>query len=206
MNVRSTFQRKRPSSSFMLWNLGFTLMTALWGCTGDKPLVAQGSLGEFTLKNQQDQPVTRETLKDKVWIADFIFTSCPTICPKLTQQMRWLQAQLAERETQPLFLSFSVDPERDTPPVLAKYVKDQKVDDRNWLFLTGEIESVKKLVVEDLKLAMGEDPKDPENILHGSHFILGRGEVLYGYYRSDKRGLKRLVQDATSELKRPRSP
>ena len=185
---------------------GMMLMLFSWGCTGEKPLVAQGSLGEFALKGQHDKPVTHATLKDQVWIADFIFTSCPTICPRLTQQMRWLQSQISESEIQPLFLSFSVDPIRDTPPVLAKYITDQKVDDHNWLFLTGEVDSVKKVVVEDLKLAMGEDPKNPENILHGSHFILGRGTVLYGYYRSDKSGLNKLVKEALSVLKRAPSP
>ena len=177
------------------------LLLFLVGCTGEKSLVAQGSLGEFTLKSQHDQPVTHTSLKDQVWIADFIFTSCPTICPRLTQQMRWIQSHLSESQRQPMLLSFSVDPVRDTPEVLARYIKDQKVDDRNWLFLTGKIESVKKVVVEDLKLAMGEDPKNPENILHGSHFILGRGNVLYGYYPSNKSGLNKLVQEALSILK-----
>ena len=186
--------------------MGMILILSSWSCTGDKALVAQGSLGDFALTSQHDKAVTHERLTNQVWIADFIFTSCPTVCPRLTQQMRWIQSQLAQNEVQPLLLSFSVDPLRDTPGVLGKYIKDQNVDDRNWLFLTGEIGSVKKVVVEDLKLAMGEDPQNPENILHGSHFILGRGNVLYGYYRSDKSGLNKLVKEAQSVLNRPSTP
>ena len=176
------------------------LISSLSACSNHQELSAQGSIGQFALTTHQEEPFTEGNLKEKIWIADFIFTSCTTVCPELTTKMRWLQAQLSSSTTQPFFISFSVDPDRDTPKVLSNYVKAHKVDDKNWRFVTGEIQSVKTLVVENLKQAMGEDPRDPQNILHGSHFILGKGDTIYGYYTSDKGGLNKLVKAASGLL------
>jgi protein SCO1/2 len=171
------------------------------GCSNQQELTAQGSIGQFALTNHRGESFTDDALNETIWIADFIFTSCTTICPELTTKMRWLQAQLSSSKAQPLFISFSVDPDRDTPEVLSNYVKEHKVSDTNWHFVTGDIQSVKTLVVENLKQAMGEDPRDPQNILHGSHFILGKGDMIYGYYTSNKGGLNKLVTATKTLLK-----
>ena len=75
-------------------------------------------------------------MKGKIWVADFIFTNCPTICPAMTQEMARLQSEFAADPV--YFVSFSVDPERDTAEVLTRYAKAYGADDRRWHFLTGD--------------------------------------------------------------------
>ena len=169
------------------------LVCSLLACNEIVSLKAQGSIGKFDLMSHKNMNFNEQKLNDKVWVSDFIFTSCKTVCPKLTTQMQWIQDQVKDQSKETTFISFSVDPDRDTPSVLSEYVKSFKIKDHNWVFLTGDIDSVKTVVVKNLKQAMGKDPQSPQNILHGSHFILGKGSNIYGYYKSNKAGLNQLV-------------
>jgi protein SCO1 len=170
------------------------LISTTIACSESINLKPQGSIGTFSLKSHHDKAFSEQQLNDKVWVANFIFTSCKTVCPKLTAQMQWVQDQIKDQHKGLTFISFSVDPYNDTPQVLSNYVKRYELKDDNWFFLTGDIKSVKTLVVENLKQAMGKDPNAPENILHGSHFILGKGSKIYEYYKSNKAGLNQLVK------------
>ena len=177
--------------------LSLVVCTTL-ACSEKINLKPQGSIGKFSLKSHHNKDFSEQKLEDKVWVADFIFTSCKTVCPKLTAQMQWVQDQVKDQSNELAFVSFSVDPDNDTPKVLSEYVKQYKLKDDNWFFLTGDIKSVKTVVVENLKQAMGKDPTAPENILHGSHFILGKGSKIYEYYKSNKTGLDQLVKGIRS--------
>ena len=183
----------------------FILALVLFGCSKPMKLEPYGELGSFSLKNQHNQAFTQAQLQDKIWIADFIFTSCTTVCPRLTEQLRWVQAQLKDDVTPPMLLSFSVDPINDTPQKLTQYIQSHTIDDQGWYFLTGELGAMKDLVVKGFKQAMGKDPAVPQEIFHGSHFILGRGKTMYGYFSSNKEGLSELVQATRALRKRPRS-
>jgi protein SCO1 len=172
------------------------------GCQhSSEPLPSLGQVGAFSLMDEQARAVSAETLRGKVWVAAFFFTRCPTICPRITRRMRALQ--LATSGSQPALslVSFSVDPENDTPPVLLAYAKNYGADLQTWSFLTGDLSVVKRTVVDGFKLALdGKPDPNAENggIIHGSHLVLvDRALAIRGYYRTDDEDdMKRLVDDA----------
>ena len=96
------------------------LALLLTGCAKQKPLEVLGEVPQFQLTDQQGRPFTRSALDGHVWIADFIFTTCQASCPRMSARMRALQ-----KSTDPAikFVSFTVDPDNDTAPVLEAYAK-----------------------------------------------------------------------------------
>jgi len=134
-------------------------------------------------------------------VAAFFFTHCPTICPRITQRMRSLQVAAGQRGQTLEWVSFSVDPENDTPPVLLAYAKRFDADLKTWSFLTGELAVVKHTVVDGFKLALdGKADPAAENggIIHGSHLVLvDRTLAIRGYYRTDDdEDMRRILEDA----------
>ena len=144
----------------------------LWSVFGTKPEIestqrAVVSVPDFQLTTQQGETLTLSDMKGKVWVAAFIFTYCPTICPAMTQEMARLQSEFV---TDPVyFVSFSVDPERDTPEVLSRYARAYGADDRRWHFLTGDRTDIYALAKEGFTLAAGHGGTD---ILHSTRFAL----------------------------------
>ncbi len=167
-----------------------------------EPLPVLGQVSDFALLDENGANVSAASLRGSVWVADFFFTRCPTICPRITRRMRALQVAAAGHTSLTL-VSFSVDPENDTPPALLAYAQKYDADLHNWRFLTGDLEVVKKTVVDGFKLALDGKP-DPtaENggIIHGSHLVLvDRKLAIRGYYRSDDDdAMKQLLEDASS--------
>src|SRR3954463_12194038 len=129
--------------------------TLLGACKKNaEPLPELGSVGDFSLVNERSEPITAQSLRGKVWIAAFFFTRCPTICPRITRRLRALQVAAHGTAQPPLLVSFSVDPDNDTPPLLLEYAKHYDADLRTWSFLTGDLEVVKRTVVDGFKLAL----------------------------------------------------
>ena len=161
-------------------------------------LVAHQQLPDFSLTDQRGAPFALSNLHDKVWVADFIFTSCATICPPMTDEMSKLQEEFSIEDV--YFVSFSVDPERDTPEVLSRYADRYGADHNSWSFLTGEKEPIYQLAHEGFNLAAGHRGSE---ILHSTRFVLvdGAGQVR-GYYDSrSKAHLQRLRQDIQTLLR-----
>ena len=154
---------------------------------------------DFALTDEQGRATGADTFRGRVLVANFIFTSCPTVCPVLTRHMAGLQDRLADLPDAHL-LSFSVDPKNDTPEVLAAYARDFGQAPGRWTFLTGELGAVEEAVIEGFKVHMdGYD--DPEatafDIVHGEHFVLvDRQGMIRGYYQPTGDGLERLEADA----------
>ena len=171
------------------------------GCKKREPLPSLGQVGAFSLLDQAGAPFGAESLRGKVWVAAFFFTHCPSICPRITRRMRALQVSAGKSERPPHLVSFSVDPENDTPPVLLAYARKFDADLQTWSFLTGDLAVVKRTVVDGFKLALDGKP-DPsaENggIIHGSHLVLvDRTLAIRGYYRTDDdEDMQRLLDDA----------
>lgn len=169
-----------------------------FGCSEEPqelPVVAQ--VPAFSLLDQHGNTVTGETLKGQVWIANFIFTSCPDVCPLLTRKMADLRTGLVRGGSDVRFVSFSIDPQTDTPDVLRAYAQKRGADHPDWYFLTGSIDSIKAVVVSGFKQLIRPDPKRADNILHGSHFVLvDRALAVRGFYRSDADGLLSLSRAA----------
>jgi protein SCO1/2 len=160
-----------------------------------------GHVPEFALTDQEGRPFTRETLAGKIWVAAFMFTRCPTICPRITRRMRELQERAASAKVSLRLVSFSVDPEHDTPKVLREYAKQYDADLASWSFLTGDSAVIGATAVQGFKLALEgrANPAKPDfGILHGSHLVLvDRSADLRGFYRTDDAAeVRRLVSDA----------
>lgn len=161
------------------------------------PEVATTNVPEFSLINQQGHKLTLSDLKGKVWVADFIFTNCPTICPKMTQEMANLQSEFNSQEIN--FVSFTVDPDRDTTDVLLQYANRYGAEENRWHFLTGNKEQIYQLANKGFKLAAAYH----EGMLpHSRKFVLVTPDAeIYGYYDShQKSAMKRLRKDADTLL------
>jgi protein SCO1/2 len=178
------------------WSVAWTLRTRL-----PPPLPVLGELPRFELTDQEGRPFGTRELEGRAWVASFIFTRCATVCPAVTARMARVQGRT--RQLAPAFhlVSFSVDPEFDTPERLAAYARAHRASPRLWSFLTGAEPAVRAAVVDGMKIAM-ERQRGPgggfEGVLHGSALVLvdQRGRVRGAYDSSDDVALDRLVRDA----------
>lgn len=158
-----------------------------------------GSVPAFSLTDQHGKSFGSRDLDGKPWVANFVFTRCPSVCPLLSAKFKKLQGKLADMPDVQ-FVSFSVDPEHDTPEVLAAYAERYQADAR-WHFLTGSLEAIEQTVVQGFKIHLGK-PQPSENdpslieIMHGEHFVLidAKGAIR-GYYRAETAELDQLVED-----------
>jgi len=173
----------------------------LAGCRRAAQLPSLGSVGTFSLVDQAARPVNADTLRGQVWAAAFFFTRCPTICPRITRRMRALQQAAAKGGIKLQLVSFSVDPENDTPEVLAAYAQQFGADLTSWRFLTGDLEVVRKTSEQGFKLALdGKATPGAADfgLFHGSHLVLvdASGQIR-GYYRtSEDEQMAQLLKDA----------
>ena len=157
------------------------------------------SVPDFRLTTQQGKPLTLSDMKGKIWVADFIFTQCPTICPAMTQEMARLQSEFVAEPV--YFVSFSVDPERDTSSVLSRYAQAYGADERRWHFLTGDKAAIYALAKDGFSLAAGHNGTE---LLHSTRFVLvGSDGNIYGSYDSRSTpALLRLRRDLKALLKK----
>lgn len=159
-------------------------------------------LPDFTLTNQLGQPVSLKDMKgvsfknnkpdtsNKIIVANFFFTHCPTICPGLTQNMKRLQqsitnAQRVGDKTPSFvqFLSFSVDPLRDSVPRLKAWADRFQVDPANWWLLTGDKKTIYDLCINDMKLGLVDGEGVDTGFIHTDKFVLfDRNRTIRGYY------------------------
>jgi len=127
----------------------------------------------FKFTNQNGETITDKDYEGSIYVADFFFTSCPTICPTMTKQMNQLIWQLEGKVDGNIkFLSFTVDPEYDTPEVLKKYAEENEVNDQIWNLVTGDRDKIYALGVDAFKLPAQEDAKAPGGFLHSNQFVL----------------------------------
>jgi cytochrome oxidase Cu insertion factor (SCO1/SenC/PrrC family) len=155
---------------------------------------------DFSLTERSNRTVTLENLRGKVWVADFIFTSCAGMCPVMSGKMQRLQATLPAGVG---FVSFTVDPERDTPEVLTAYAKRYGADPERWLFLTGPKDALHRLSRDGFKLALEEATGTViEPITHSSRFVLvDKAGQIRGYYSAEEdEAMSRLAEDAKALL------
>jgi protein SCO1/2 len=167
---------------------------ALAGCTASVGLPSYGVVGDFALTDQTDQPfLSANTLRGKVWIADFIFTNCAGPCPRMSAQMRKVDDALRPHISDLRLVSFTVDPARDTPAVLAKYAEHYQAEPGVWFFLTGPQPALHNLARNVFLL--GDVNGD---LQHSTRFVLiDRQSRVRGYYlTSDDDAIPKLIADA----------
>lgn len=156
-----------------------------------------GEVPDFALRDSSDAPANLRSLQGKIWVADFIFTSCPDMCPMMTAKMRELDQEF-KKDDRFRLVSISVDPKRDTPEVLRSYQKKFGIDGSNWSFLTGKFGDIKRLIGGGFKLGTPENPE-----MHTGKFVLVDGSArIRGYYDSDSTpSLEKLKADIRRALK-----
>jgi protein SCO1 len=174
------------------------LLLTLSACAAEEPLPRLSAVPEFTFRDQHNRTVGARDLRGSPWVADFIFTRCSAACPMLTSQMSNLKRRLGSDAERVPMVSFTVDPEHDTPEVLAAYAEAHGVSGR-WIFLTGDLGAMRRTVEQGFRVHMGErvpGTGDAFDILHAQHFLLVDAEGrIRGYYPSDGDGLGRLEHD-----------
>jgi len=161
-----------------------------------KPLPVIGQVADFALTERSGRVVTLNDLKGQPWVAGFIFTRCTGPCPRISAEMRQLQKDLPKYFR---LVSFSVDPEYDTPEVLSAYAEQFGADKERWLFITGDKKTMYAFIVASFKVTVLEVFEENERIItHSTRLVLvDKDAKIRGYYEStDSEDMKRLREDA----------
>ena len=198
-------KRRLDKSTFIWIGLGSIIIAIaginLWSAFDTQPKASpegvEVSIPDFNLTNQRGEPLGLSDMAGKIWIADFIFTNCPTICPAMTLEMARLQSEFVADPV--YFVSFSVDPERDTVDVLSRYATAYGADDRRWHFLTGEKTYIYQLAEQGFSLTTGHRGSE---ILHSPRFVLIKpdGNIRGHYNSQSKPAMLRLRRDVKALL------
>ncbi len=165
---------------------------ALAGCSHQPGLPVFGQVPRFTLTAQNGGRFDSDQLAGRIWVADFFFSRCTGPCPRMGSQMRWVTQQVKDLGARVRFVSFTVDPDHDTPSVLAAYARRFRANDGQWYFLTGPRPTLQGLDRNVFKLGDVDG-----SFMHSTRFVLidARGRIR-GYYETDQpEGLDPLVRD-----------
>ena len=163
----------------------------LVSCSRPAPLPTYGAIPEFELIAQTGQPFDSHSLDGHIWVANFVYTTCPGPCPMMSHQMLGIQTATAATPAVKL-VSFTVDPAHDTPEVLTAYARHFKADPARWTFLTGDIARLNDLGLNAFKLNKVDGSLD-----HSTRFVLidSRRQIRGFYLSSDDAFPKNLLGD-----------
>lgn len=180
----------------LLW-LRQTEVSAL----GRRPLATYGVLPAFQLTNQEGQPYGSAQLAGRIWVADFVFTSCAGPCPIISSRMSELQKPL--RDTDVHLVSFTVDPDKDTPTVLRDYAGRLHAQPGRWDFLTGSKAAIYDLSRNGFKLGISDGSEEVGVPVHSTRMVLvDRKGVVRGYYDAlAPDGVTKILADASHLLR-----
>lgn len=135
---------------------------------------------DFKYLNQDSVMIKSTDMKGKIWVADFFFTSCPTICPKMTKQMKRLNKMTSDINEHIQYLSFSINPTIDNPTRLKEYIKAHKIKANNWYFFTGDEEATHALGINNFQIYAKDEAGAIGGYAHSEAFVLVDKE---GYIR-----------------------
>ena len=139
-------------------------------------------IADFAFTNQNGKVITQKDYENTIYVADFFFTTCPTICPKMTDNMVWLQNQLKNNPEVKL-LSFSVTPDIDSPEVLKKYAQEKGVDDSRWNLVSGNKKDIYYLARKSYLAVKTGKPEELYDMVHTENFILvDKNKRIRGFY------------------------
>lgn len=128
-------------------------------------------IANFAFINQNGKTITQDDYKGKIYVADFFFTTCPTICPKMTDNMAWLQEQI-KNDPKVMLLSHSVTPDIDSVPVLKEYAIKKGVIDSMWNLVTGKKEDIYYIARKSYLAVKTTSSKELYDMVHTENFIL----------------------------------
>jgi protein SCO1/2 len=160
-------------------------------------------IADFSFTNQNGKTITQNDYKGKIYVADFFFTTCPTICPIMTDNLTWLQEQI-KNDPKVMILSHSVTPDIDSVPVLKAYAEKKGAIDGKWNMVTGKKEDIYYIARKSYLAVKTTSSKDLYDMVHTENFILvdGKGRIR-GFYNGtnlDKevkgeKNVKQLLED-----------
>jgi protein SCO1/2 len=134
------------------------------------------------MKNQNGETITQEFYNDKIYVADFFFTTCPTICPIMTENMGYVQEKI-KNDSDVLLLSFSVTPEIDTVEQLKKYSLEKNVIDSKWNLVTGNKKDIYNLARTSYLVAKTNGDGGKYDMIHTENFVLvDKEKRIRGFY------------------------
>jgi protein SCO1/2 len=173
------------------WLAAAALLVFAVGCTSKSDLPDLGAVPDFRLTDSRGNPFLGSSLGGKVWVADFIYTNCPGPCPLMTSIMHRVEQKVAS-DADVRLVSFSVDPDRDTPPVLTEFAHHFGGPTPHWFFLTGDRATTHTLARDVFKVGDLIGVMD-----HSTHFILvDKRSHIRGYYSTfDQDGVPKLLHD-----------
>jgi len=153
-------------------------------------------IADFSLLNQNGDTITQENYRDKIYVADFFFTTCPTICPIMTANLVEVQAALAD-DPEVLLLSHSVTPEIDSVAQLKKYAIEKGVNDAKWNLVTGDKKQIYELARKSYLAVQEDGDGGPFDMIHTENFILvDKQRRIRGFYDGTKEEeMDRLLSD-----------
>jgi protein SCO1/2 len=213
MNTTATVINQASVKTTRLWKATLiaipilTLALLLWlrqlevTALRQRTVSAYGTVPEFILLNQDGKNFGSAQLRGKIWIADFIYTTCPGPCPMISSRMSELQKPLEKTDVH--LVSFSVDPAKDTPQVLRGYAEKLQAEPGRWDFLTGPQSTIYNLSRNGFKLAVSDGSRDNGIPVHSTRMILvDRHGVIRGYYdAAEVDAVTKLVADTTHVLR-----
>ena len=154
------------------------------------------TIADFALTNQNGKLVTQKDYENKIYIADFFFTTCPTICPIMTKNMAGIQDKILNDENV-MLLSHSVTPDIDSVPQLKKYALEKGVKDSKWNLVTGDKQQIYELARKSYMAVKTDGDGGPYDMIHTENFILvDKERRIRGFYDgTDSEEMKKLLSD-----------
>lgn len=175
----------------------------LFAACAATPQPSGRQVASFSFIDQNGNPFGTDQLSGKVWIADFVFTQCKTVCQPMSVEMSKLQTTFKEENMDVEFVTFTVDPASDSPEVLKEYVQQFTDDESNWHLVTGySQEAIEKLALEQFQTIV-QMPKNSSQVIHGTNFYLidQKGRIVNEYNYVDETFTEQLMNEAKYLLK-----
>ncbi|HLS20666.1 MAG TPA: SCO family protein [Bacillota bacterium] len=161
------------------------------------------TVADFSFTTQDNETLSLDDLKGKYWIADFIFTNCTTVCLPMTANMKSLQDAIIEKDLDVHLVSFSVDPDYDTPEVLQQYAESYDADLTTWSFLTGyEFDTIKEFSIKSFSSMVHEPVEGDDQVIHGTQFFLvnPEGKIIERYDGIQSSEIENILADLENFL------
>ena len=154
------------------------------------------TIGDFKLINQNGDTITQDFYKDKIYVADFFFTTCLTICPVMTDHMLKIQEKLKD-DSEVLLLSHTVFPTADSVPVLKKYAEEKGVNDEKWNLVTGDKKHIYELARKSYLASKSDGDGGPYDMIHTENFVLvDKEKRIRGFYDgTSPEAIEELIED-----------
>lgn len=189
---------------FLVYGFGYPIYRSLnRTLPPDLPIIAH--VPEFTMISENNQPFGSKDLKGRVYLANFVFSRCPSVCPKMLHEIEKIQKRVRGTGHKVGIVTFTVDPEFDTPKVLFEVARTRKANPHVWTFLTGtDKEAMFKLYRDGFKVGVENNTTNLMEIAHTEKIVLVDGENrVRGYYPFEEHSINQLMIDVGLLINRP---